>query len=88
MMTFYFMFSVAYFKDFETYMRYVMFLLILAFKSRCSMFMDIFWHPWPKELYCDSFPDVDDPDICLGYKTAHETPAIEGRVSAIELVNE
>ncbi|XP_060570486.1 atrial natriuretic peptide-converting enzyme-like isoform X2 [Ruditapes philippinarum] len=48
-----------------------------AFKSRCSIFMDIFWYPWPKELYCDSFPDVDDPNICLGYKTAHEPPTIE-----------
>jgi hypothetical protein len=47
--------------------------------------MDIFWYPWPKELYCDSFPDVDDPNICLGYKTAHEPPTIEGNLATIPL---
>ncbi|XP_053393415.1 atrial natriuretic peptide-converting enzyme-like isoform X1 [Mercenaria mercenaria] len=48
-----------------------------AFKSRCSVFMDIFWNPWPKDLFCDSFPDVDDSSVCLGYKTGHEPPSIE-----------
>lgn len=48
-----------------------------AFKSRCSIFMDIFWYPWPKDLYCDSFPDVNDTNVCLGYTVAHESPALE-----------
>lgn len=50
----------------------------VAFKSRCAIFMDIFWHPWPQELYCDTFPDKDDPNVCLGYKEARETPVREG----------
>ena len=34
--------------------------------------MDIFFNPWPKDLYCDSFPDANDTRICIGYKEAYE----------------
>lgn len=48
--------------------------------------MDIFWYPWPDQLYCDSFPDEDDPNICIGYKEAREIPEIEGETRFIKVL--
>lgn len=41
--------------------------------------MDIFWDPWPKDLYCSDFPDVNDPKKCIGYQEAHELPETQGK---------
>ncbi|KAL4240966.1 Transmembrane protease serine 2 [Mactra antiquata] len=48
-----------------------------AYKTRCSIFMDIFWYPWPSQLYCDILPDSANTSICIGYKEAHEIPELE-----------
>ncbi|WAQ95847.1 CORIN-like protein, partial [Mya arenaria] len=48
-----------------------------AYKSRCSIFLDIFFNPWPENLFCDSFPDSSDKSVCLGFNAAHEPPTIE-----------
>ena len=50
--------------------------LLAEFKARCEIFMDIFWDPWPKDLYCSDFPD--DPRKCIGYREAHELPEKQG----------
>lgn len=40
--------------------------------------MQIFYTPWPDGLDCKHFPDVDDPEVCSGYKAGHEPPTIGG----------
>lgn len=42
--------------------------------------MDIFWFAWPETLFCDSFPDSSDPNVCLGFAEAHEPPTLEGKL--------
>ncbi|XP_041364277.1 atrial natriuretic peptide-converting enzyme-like [Gigantopelta aegis] len=48
--------------------------LCKAYKDRCEIFLNIFYHKWPNALNCESLPDSSDPSVCTGYKEAHEPP--------------
>ncbi|XP_076459153.1 atrial natriuretic peptide-converting enzyme-like [Babylonia areolata] len=50
--------------------------LCKAYRMRCEIFLDIFYHPWPPELDCDRLPDSPDPRVCTGYAEAHRPPEI------------
>ncbi|KAK7500859.1 hypothetical protein BaRGS_00007739 [Batillaria attramentaria] len=45
-----------------------------SYRDRCEIFLDIFYTPWPEALDCDRLPDSPNPNVCVGYKEAHEPP--------------
>lgn len=51
--------------------------LCQAFKERCQVFVEIYRYRWPKYLNCSQLPDVDDENVCIGYKQAHEPPDLQ-----------
>ncbi|KAL8616871.1 hypothetical protein ACOMHN_041790 [Nucella lapillus] len=50
--------------------------LCQAYRNRCEIFLDIFYHPWPQGLDCDRLPDSPDTRVCVGYAEAHRPPEI------------
>ncbi|XP_048248347.1 atrial natriuretic peptide-converting enzyme-like isoform X1 [Haliotis rufescens] len=48
--------------------------LCQEFKSRCEIYLHIFYLGWPPHLNCTKFPDSPDENICIGYDEAHELP--------------